>query len=217
MSKPPTGVRGRRVLVAPPPPPAPRHGSWARAERLALMRRSVRLPVEATPLGGLGWRATVIFLCCLAGFGDSIYLTLVHYTSLVPLVCHSTGPIDCAEVVTSPESVIFGIPVAVYGLIFFFAMVIICSPPAWRRADPLLAPVRLGASTIGLGFVAYLLYTELYVIGKICIWCSVAHLMTFVIFMLVITGWDQLRAIAGPEDGPLGMDASDEDGGEDES
>ena len=44
------------------------------------------------------------------------------------LVCSDTGAINCTKVTTSPQSVIFGIPVAVLGLAYFVPMIALCLP-----------------------------------------------------------------------------------------
>lgn len=133
----------------------------------------------------------------VAGLGISIYLTLTHYTHAVSLVCafgKTGGAIDCAKVTSSPQSLVFGIPVAVLGLAYFIPMTALSTPRAWRSSHRLVAPVRLAMVIVSLGFISYLLYSELYVIHAICIWCSAVHLLTFVIFVAVVTGWEEATA-----------------------
>ncbi len=137
----------------------------------------------------LSWRPYAASLVCLFGLGIAIYLTLTHYTKVVSLVCSNTGSINCEAVTTSPQSVVFGIPVAVLGLAFFVPMLVLCLPWAWRSPWRLLAPARLAGVVTGIGFVAYLLYAELFEIKKICLWCTGVHVLTFILFVIVVTGW----------------------------
>ncbi len=134
------------------------------------------------------WLPYLAVLLALGGLGVSIYLTLVHYTAAVHLACSTTGVINCQKVVTSPQSVIFGIPVAVFGLPFFLASAVLNLPVAWRSQSPLLRTARLALAISGIGFVVYLIYTELLVIDAICEWCTSAHVMAFALFMLVVWG-----------------------------
>ncbi len=148
--------------------------------------------------GGTGrspgsWRPWTALTLTLLGLADATYLTLTHYTTVVPLYCHSNGLIDCAKVTTSPESYVFGIPVAVLGLAFFVAMVPMNLPAAWRHPSLLLARARLGMLVIGMLFVLYLVYSELFRIGSICLYCTGVHLVTFALFVVVVTGWDATR------------------------
>ena len=74
----------------------------------------------------------------IAGLGVSIYLTITHFDK-VALVCSDSGAINCEKVTTSPQSYVFGIPVAMLGLAFFVPMIVLCLPAAWRsrgQADP---------------------------------------------------------------------------------
>jgi uncharacterized membrane protein len=204
MSKKPTHARGRRVVVEAPPPEPERRWRFARSERA---------PGDGYrgPFAGLGWRPVVLFVLALFALGDSVYLTLVHYDSSVELVCRSTGGIDCLKVLTSPQSVIFGIPVAVYGLAFYLAVTIGSLPFVWRRQTEMLLRLRLAASVVGLGFVAYLLYTELYVVHAICLWCTGVHIVTFVIFVILATGYEPLRWLHddGADDDASDLSADD--------
>lgn len=155
---------------------------------------------------GLSWRAIVSLLLCLVGLGVSIYLTIGHYANY-QLACPRNSTFDCEAVTHSPQSVVFGIPVAVLGLVYFVPMLALCSPWAWRSANRLVAPCRLAGVVSGVGFVFYLIYNELFVIGKICIWCSSVHLITLVLFVVVATGWDEATE-------PSRLAAEDDDGGD---
>ena len=142
-------------------------------------------------------RVIVTFVASILGLGVSIYLTLAHYTNAVSLTCPLGGTghfIDCGKVTSSAESVVFGIPVAVLGLAFFVPMIVLLSPWAWASAHRYVAPVRLGMSIVSIGFISYLLYSELYTIHSICIWCTAVHILSFIIFVGVITGWDEAIA-----------------------
>jgi uncharacterized membrane protein len=106
-------------------------------------------------------------------------------------------------VTTSAESVVFGIPVAVLGLVFFVPMLVLSLPWAWRTPRRYVARARLAASVVGIGFVFYLLYAELFEVHYICIWCTSVHILTFLLFVVVATGWDD--ATAGWQDAELAV------------
>lgn len=164
---------GRRRPSSPTPVP----GEASRAQRAALT-----------------WRQVLTSAACLFGVGVATYLTISHYSSS-SLTCPfgGTGAIDCAKVTTSPESFVFGIPVAVLGLAFFVPMLALCLPAAWRSANRYVAPLRLASAVVSIGFVFYLVHAELFVIHAICIWCTAVHVLTFVVFVAVVTGWDEAR------------------------
>ena len=138
---------------------------------------------RAVPL----WFQLTTWVLALAGLGVSIYLTIAHYGSSAILVCSEKGLINCAAVTTSPESMVFGIfPVAVLGLAFYVLMAAITSPWAWRANWPVIRWVRLGSVAVGMVFVLYLVYTELITLNAICLWCTSVHVITFLLFGLIV-------------------------------
>jgi uncharacterized membrane protein len=141
---------------------------------------------QAAPYAPAWLRWTTLVLS-LAGLGVSIYLTIAHYSSSSILVCPDKGLVNCAKVTTSPESMVFGVfPVAVLGLAFYVFMVAVNTPWAWRLKLPLLWWARLGSAVVGIGFVLYLVYVEVIQIGNICLWCTSVHVITFLLFALLV-------------------------------
>jgi uncharacterized membrane protein len=132
------------------------------------------------------WFQLVTWVLSLAGLGVSIYLTIAHFTDKPLAGCSESGLVNCTKVTTSPQSYVFGIPVAVLGLAFFVAAVALMSPWAWRSARREVALIRLASLVVGMAFVLYLLYAELLIIGSICLYCTSVHAITFLLFVLTI-------------------------------
>lgn len=132
------------------------------------------------------WRPVAALVLSLAGLGISTYLTVAHFAH-VPLACASSGIVNCEAVTHSAQSYVFGIPVAVLGLAFFVAMTAANLPFVWRARDRRVHLARLAMSVVGMGFVLYLVSAELLVIGKICLWCTSVHVVTFLLFVLMMT------------------------------
>src|SRR5580658_162195 len=132
------------------------------------------------------WMQLVTFFFALAGLGVSIYLTIAHFTESKLLGCSESGLVNCTKVTTSPQSYVFGIPVAVLGLAFYVAAVALMSPWAWRSARREIHLLRIASLIVGIGFVLYLIYAELFIIGSICLYCTSVHAITFVLFVLTI-------------------------------
>lgn len=151
---------------------------------LSSLRRSSELRSE---LYVPRWVAPAGLLLTVFSLGVSIYLTYEHYQGNTSLACIG-GSAACAKVLTSPESVIFGLPVSLYGLIFFVAITPLMLPAAWRRGDPLIRYGRLAAMTVGLGFILYLIYVELFVLGTICPWCTSVHIALVLLFAVTAIG-----------------------------
>lgn len=108
------------------------------------------------------------------GLAISIYLTLYHYAG-VPLVCSDSGLINCASVLNSPYAYVLGIPIAVFGIIFFLAMLAFLFI---NNMDAILI-----WNLIGIGTVVYLLDIER-LVGHICAWCTAVHVIVLILLML---------------------------------
>jgi uncharacterized membrane protein len=84
---------------------------------------------------------------------------------------------------------VFGVfPVAVLGLAFYVFMAAATSPWAWRLKFPALTWIRIASVVVGIGFVLYLVYTELFTLDAICLWCTSVHVLTFLLFVLIVGG-----------------------------
>ena len=157
---------------------AVRNGAAARTPRTA------EVGDEVAERGPAPWLQITTLVLALAGLGVSIYLTIAHFTESSLAGCSESGLVNCTKVTTSPESYVFGIPVAVLGLAFFVFAVAIMSPWAWQSARREIHLARLASMVVGIGFVLYLIYAELFTIGSICLYCTSVHAITFVLFVL---------------------------------
>ncbi|MHB1929256.1 MAG: vitamin K epoxide reductase family protein [Acidimicrobiales bacterium] len=134
------------------------------------------------------WPALAGVPVCVAGLGLAAYLTVVHFQGAAPACPLGGGIVNCSAVVTSRWSAILGIPVPVYGLAFFVGMLPLQTPRAWRSAQPLIRRGRMAAAAIGVGMILWLIYAELFLVGKICIDCTTVHVLTFALFCTTLLG-----------------------------
>lgn len=135
------------------------------------------------------WPAPVGLVLCLLGLGVASYLTYEHYTASASLSCPmGGGAIDCLKVTTSAYSMIHGVPVAVLGLVFFVIMIALQSPPAWRARAVPVRYLRVAWSVVGVGTALWLIYAELFRIDAICLWCTMVHILTLLVFFTTVFG-----------------------------
>lgn len=122
----------------------------------------------------------------LAGIGVSIYLTVVHY-SAIPPACPANAVINCEQVLSSPYAVIGGssVPTSAAGIIWF-AVTAGLAFGLLRRPSRRLATAQLVWSTVGLVTALYLVYVEIVQLGALCFWCSAAHLLVLLIFLVAL-------------------------------
>jgi uncharacterized membrane protein len=145
------------------------------------------------------WAAPTSVALSVAGIGVSTYLTLVYLAAPDLLVCTEAGIVSCDAVLRSPQSTFLGVPVPLLGLAWFVAMLGLSLPAAWRARVSAVHLARLAAAVAGIGFVLWLLYAELVLIGAICLWCTIAHVLAFGLFAIVVlTAPDLLAREAEP-------------------
>jgi uncharacterized membrane protein len=122
----------------------------------------------------------------LAGLALSVYLTVLHYQGVVP-ACPTTGPINCDAVLSSRYAVVAGtsVPTSALGIVWFAVSAALWIA-GWRRAT-------YAWSAIGLASVTVLVFTEIVVLGAVCVWCPAVHILVLAQFLIAVTIWDRER------------------------
>lgn len=132
------------------------------------------------------WLPPASLALAVLGLAVSAYLTYEHFTGSTTLACSASGTVNCLKVTTSAQSRVVGVPVALLGLLFFAAIVPLMLPRLW--ADRRMSRLRIGAVAVGVVFVLYLVYAELFEIGNICLWCTAVHVITVGLFAVIVFG-----------------------------
>lgn len=122
----------------------------------------------------------------VAAAAVAAYLTVAHYADPEILICAESETVNCGAVTTSAQSMFLGIPVALLGLLWAVAMVGLCLPAAWRSPSRPVHLARVVGAVGGMGFVLWLLYAELVIVGVVCLWCTVVHVLAFALFAVVV-------------------------------
>jgi uncharacterized membrane protein len=122
----------------------------------------------------------------LAGLGISIYLTVVHY-STIPVACPANAVINCEQVLSSSYAVIGGssVPTSAAGIVWF-AISAGLAAGLWLRRRSELARAQLAWSAVGMATALYLVFVEIVLLGAICIWCSATHVLVLLIFLIAL-------------------------------
>lgn len=128
------------------------------------------------------WQATGVLTA--GGLTVSVYSTVEHYTVSTTLACPDTGVVYCLKVITSPQSTVAGVPLAVPRLVYFLGMCGPAAPPLWLCHERGVRKGRLRLPGIGVIEVIYLIYVELFVVDAICLWCTAVHVLTVAQFIL---------------------------------
>lgn len=137
--------------------------------------------------GTLPWVG--LALLGLPGSAVAAYLTYAHWADRAT-VCGGIG--ECELVQTSEYSDIAGVPVALFGILYFVAMAFLAlvriNRITWMPGGlEWVQPVALSMALSATAFIAYLTYVELFVLEAICIWC--VGLATLTVASLALTVW----------------------------
>ncbi len=132
-----------------------------------------------------------MMLFALIGLGASAASTWVHYRILndptYASFCDVNATLSCTEAYTSRFGSLMGVPVAVFGVLFFASVLGLM---AWSVKSPVtrenLAGYVFAASTIGLAAVLYLAYASYFILDVVCLLCVGTYVA--VIGLFVISG-----------------------------
>lgn len=133
-----------------------------------------------------------IALLALVGLFVALYLWLYQIGVAGELKCGAGG---CDTVQTSKWAKFLGVPVALYGVVGYLAILGVAlaalRPAALSRRGPTLALAALASG--GVLFSAWLTYLELFVIHAICRWCVASAVIMTLIWIVALAGLRQGR------------------------
>ena len=120
----------------------------------------------------------------ILGVIDSIYLVIYKYTGNNAMCLGNGG---CHNVNFSPYSQIASVPISVFGLVAYLAILGVLLLEDHLEIAKENGPLAVfGISLAGVAFSAYLTWLELYVIHAICPFCVASAVFISLIFILAI-------------------------------
>ena len=140
-----------------------------------------------------------VALLALVGLFLSLYLTLFKLGYIGHMSC---AVVSCERVQTSRWSMLFGIPVSVWGTGFYLTTLGVSvlatqTPPASSRGIMRLLTAMTGA---GVLFSAYLTWLEFFVIHAICLYCIASAVVVTLMFAVCVV--EHTRPDPGSEPRP---------------
>ncbi len=111
---------------------------------------------------------SAIALLAVAGAAVSSVSLYHHYNTSPSSFCDFGATFNCDMVNRSIYSVVFGIPVALIGILGYGVLLVLA---ALYRAKAEISLMLLVAALAGLGFALYLTYVEAFVLAVWCILC----------------------------------------------
>lgn len=132
-------------------------------------------------------KGALIFLFVIAGLGfaDATYLTVEHYANAIP-PC-SIG--SCETVLTSQYAGVFGIPISLFGALFYLAILILLKVYVDSKNATALN-IAATLSMLGAVISLVLISLMLFVLHAVCVYCMVSDILTII---LCIAFWFILK------------------------
>ena len=139
-----------------------------------------------------------VAVLALVGLLASVYLLLYRLGMVGTLACGGSG--SCERVQASRYAVLFGIPVAAYGVVGFGVVLAVALAGLGHRWSDHPGPSRLlvAFAAAGSGFAAYLTYVEIALIHDICRWCALCALLIAAILVISSLGLRSLSRAPAP-------------------
>ena len=139
-----------------------------------------------------------VAVLALCGVLVSTYLLLYKLGVIGSMICGAAN--ECERVQASRYAMLFGIPVAAYGVGGYLVLLILAL--FGLREDQVARPMATrwlaGLSALGVAFSLYLLYLELFVIHAICRWCSVSGVVMLAICAVSVAGLVRVSRAPAP-------------------
>jgi uncharacterized membrane protein len=144
-------------------------------------------------------RKHIAFIVCVLAFVGVVIsgVSLAHKESFVSgAFCTFGGSFNCDIVNRGPFSEIYGIPVALIGVIGYGLLTLAAFFQIRQPSDRRLSMFLLLASVGGLVFSGYLTSLEAYVLRAWCVLCLISQTLILSIFFLTLWLWWHPKPIA---------------------
>jgi uncharacterized membrane protein/protein-disulfide isomerase len=135
---------------------------------------------------------TFAVICAVAGLAAMLWSAYVHHRLLFDpryaSFCDINSTVSCSEVLLSRYSTAYGVPIAIYGAIWFAGILVLLGAATWG-GEALRENVPgyvFALSTAGLAVVLYLAYVSLTVLKVYCPLCLTAD--AAVVGLFIVSG-----------------------------
>lgn len=135
-------------------------------------------------------RQKLLLAFTLIGLAAAGMSTYVHYRLLTDpsytSFCDVNASVNCTEAYLSRYGSLWGVPVALWGLLFFAVVLVLViggirDRSAARDATPTYIFL---VSTIGLAIVLYLAWASFFQLHTVCLFCATTYIAVIAIFIL---------------------------------
>ncbi len=139
------------------------------------------------------WIVAAFFISALIGFSDASFLAIEHYRGVMPPCSIISG---CEKVTTSVYSEIFGIPLALFGAIYYFTLLILIIA-YFDLKKAIILKITALITSIGLLASLYFMYLQVFIIKAVCLYCMISAVASITLFVLGMIILRRLSLSAG--------------------
>ena len=124
------------------------------------------------------------------GLGASSWSSYVHYSLLtVPgytSFCDVSGAISCTQAYLSQYGSLWGVPVALGGVVYFVTVLLIAgvAGQSSARGRENVPAYVFALSTVALAFVLYLGWASLFKLNTVCLLCATTYVAVIALFVI---------------------------------
>ena len=122
----------------------------------------------------------ILAITAVIGLFDASYLTYQHYSG-AGLICNISH--GCEQVLTSKYAVVAGVPVALLGVIYYFAVLLTAVYFMTNKPRPNLL---LALGLAGFLPTLYLLFLQAFVIKAWCQYCLLSSVTATTVFVVSV-------------------------------
>lgn len=134
-----------------------------------------------------------VIALALIGFADSAFLLAKRLSGgPIPCVLGFTG---CDTVSKSPYSVLLGIPLSAYGMVFYLGIGIL-GLLYLDTKNTLFARLLLPATALGFAMSAYFIYVQKFLIKAFCVYCILSAIVSTILFFLGLLVHRKLKMVS---------------------
>lgn len=153
---------------------------------MKLLKKQLKLHLIPT------WVPIVLLIVAFIGFADAMYLTVEHFQNIIP-PCTAGG---CEIVLSSSYSVIWGIPMALLGAIYYFTLIVLLFLYFDTKKEIFLR-IPLILSAIGMICSLWFVFLMIFIIKAFCPYCAVSAFTSTTIFLL--SSWSLYSSHYSPQ------------------
>ena len=135
------------------------------------------------------WLIPALIIISFLGFLDASYLTISHYKE-AELNCTLTD--GCGEVTTSKYSEVFGVPVALGGMLYYLTIFILSLHYHTTKSSntlKLIPPLTVA----GLLASAWFVFVMAFLLKAWCQYCLVSATTSTILFVLGMITWHKTK------------------------